>query len=89
VVVVGICMQGCTGEDQTASRGLDLAGQVRHYLRDRSESRPVPILGGAVIEARPGGRVHVFWRLPSPPLLAARRRRRALRRYEHWLRTWG
>ena len=76
-------------EDRLARWGLDLASQVGHYLREAGETRPVPILGGFVAEARPGGRVHVAWRLPGPPLFGAHRRLRALRRYERLLRAWG
>jgi hypothetical protein len=74
---------------QAACWGLDLARQVGYVLRERGETRPVPILGGFVAEARPAGQVHVFWRLPGPPLFAAPRRLRNLRRYEGLLRSWG
>lgn len=69
--------------------GLDLATQVEHFLREMGETRPVPILGGVVVEGQPGGRVHVVWRLPGPPLFGARRRLHHLRRYEHLLSAWG
>jgi len=67
----------------------DLARQVGHVLREHGETRPVPILGGFVVEARPDGRVHVCWRLPGPPMLRSRRRLRTLRRYKGVPRAWG
>ncbi len=76
-------------DDAPVDRGLDLATQVGSYLRDLGETHPVPILGGFVAAAQPGGRVHVYWRLPGPPLFPGYRRRRILRRYEHLLRAWG
>src|SRR3712207_9018985 len=72
-----------------ARRGLDLASQVGYFLEDQGETRPVPILGGFVAEAHPGDCVHVFWRLPGPPVFLAARRRRNLRRYVRLLRSWG
>ena len=76
-------------DDAPADRGLDLARQVEHYLRESGESRPVPILGGVVVEPQPGGRVRVYWRLPGPSLFAGRRRDRTLRRYARLLGAWG
>ena len=81
-------MHGCA-RGRAAEWDPDLTRQVGHYLRERGETRPVPILGGFVAEARPGGRVRVAWRLPGPPAFGGVRRRRALRRYERLLRAWG
>ncbi len=82
-------MDGCPREGHSARRGLGLADQVGYYLHDLGETHPVPVFGGFVAEAEPGGRVRVYWRLPGPPLFGARRCHRALRRYERLLRAWG
>ena len=75
-------------QERPAPRGLDLAGQVGHFLEDHGETRPLPILGGFVAEAAPGGRVRVRWQLPGPSLFGDRRRRK-LGRYARLLRAWG
>ena len=76
-------------DEQEVDWGLDLADQVSYFLYDQGETRPVPVLGGFDVEAQPGGRVHVFWRLPGPLIFKASRRRRHLSRYERLLRSWG
>ena len=63
---------------------MDLARQVAHLLRERGESRPLPLLGGYVVGARPDGGVDVSWRTSgraSLPFL----RMRSLRRYQRIL----
>jgi len=69
--------------------GVALARQVGDLLYERGEMPRAPLFGEVVVEAQPGGRTHVFWRLPGPPLFKAVRRRRYLRRYERLLRSWG
>jgi hypothetical protein len=76
-------------EAMTASDDVDLVGQVRHFLREQGEGHPVPILGGFVARAQPGGRVHVSWCLPGLAVLGSLLRSRHLRRYERLLRSWG
>jgi hypothetical protein len=68
---------------------MDLISQVRYFLREQGEGRPIPILGGFVVRAQSGGRLHVFWCLPGPPAFGFLRRSRHLRRYERLLRSWG
>src|SRR3712207_2498279 len=64
--------------------GVELDCQVAHLLREAGESRPLPLIGGYVVEARPDGGVNVYWRsvgrLAPLPL-----RMRSLRRYQRIL----
>ena len=63
---------------------MDLARQVAHLLREAGESRPIPLLGGYVVEARPDGGVNVVWRSVGP-LTPSVLRMRSLRRYQRIL----
>ncbi len=63
---------------------MELDRQVAHLLREAGESRPLPLIGGYVVEARPDGGVNVYWR--SVGLLApSPLRMRSLRRYQRIL----
>lgn len=63
---------------------MDLARQVAHLLREQGESRPLPLIGGYVVEARPDGGVNVAWRTSGRVALPFLRMR-SLRRYQRIL----
>src|SRR4051812_34779836 len=69
--------------------GVDLVGQVRHFLRQQGGIAPRPIVGGIVAQDQANGRIHIFWQLPGPPAFGWIRRPRCLSRYERLLRSWG
>ncbi len=63
---------------------MDLARQVIHLLREQGESRPLPLIGGYIVEARPDGGVNVAWRTSGRVTLPFLRMR-SLRRYQRIL----
>ena len=76
-------------DDPVSSKaGLDLAPQVAHLLRERGESRPLPVVGGYVVRPRADGGVTILWRAPGPVHLPALRGR-SLRRYQQILSGLG
>ena len=81
----GVFKRGRDIRSAAATGGVvDLARQVAHLLREAGESRPLPLIGGYVVEARPDGGVNVSWRAVGP-LAPAALRMRSLRRYQRIL----
>lgn len=67
---------------------LELAPQIVHLLRERGESRPIPVIGGFVVRPRADGGVTVLWHAPGPVTVSALRTR-SLRRYQQVLSGLG